>query len=120
MTAHPLADQFRQIAATLRESGASQAADVWDVAAARVETYERTRALERLSLAVASEESGYSLDHLGYLIKTGVVPNAGEKYSPRILRRDLPRKPGGRVRSSNQTAAGEPDLVSKSYGRRVD
>lgn len=46
-----------------------------------------------LTLTEASGESGYSLDHLGLLIRQGTIPNAGRSHAPRIRRRDLPRKP---------------------------
>ena len=49
---------------------------------------------EALNLHDASNESGYSPDHLGRLVRDGTLPNAGDSYAPRILRRDLPRKPG--------------------------
>ena len=48
---------------------------------------------QALTLTEASRESGYSLDHLGLLIRQGTLPNAGRPYAPRIRRRDLPRKP---------------------------
>jgi len=47
-----------------------------------------------LNLQQAAEESGYSADHLGRLVKDGEIPNAGRTKAPRILRKDLPRKPG--------------------------
>ena len=112
-TRHPLAERFRQLAATLREGGASQAAEVWDLAANRVEAYERERALEALSLTEAAVESGYSADHLGALIGAGRLPNAGHKHSPRIRRQDLPRKPGHGVKPHPRTPTGDPDLVAR-------
>lgn len=53
-----------------------------------------------LTLTEASNESGYSLDHLGLLIRQGTIPNAGRTHAPRIRRRDLPRKPS-RLRAAN-------------------
>jgi hypothetical protein len=47
---------------------------------------------ELLTLRQAARESGYSADHLGRLVKTGAIPNAGRPHAPRIRRRDLPRK----------------------------
>ena len=51
------------------------------------------RELEVLTLRHASEESGYSVDHLARLIRESTIPNAGRPGAPRILRRDLPTKP---------------------------
>lgn len=48
---------------------------------------------QALTLTDASRESGYSVDHLGLLIRQGIIPNAGRPHAPRIRRRDLPRKP---------------------------
>ncbi len=55
----------------------------------------RTSAQEQLNLTDAAAESGYSPDHLGRLVKRGLIRNSGRPNAPRILRSDLPRKPGG-------------------------
>ena len=52
------------------------------------------RSDEILTLAQAADESGYSTDHLRLLIRQAKIPNAGRHRSPRIRRRDIPRKPG--------------------------
>ena len=44
---------------------------------------------EPLSLQEASEESGYSADHLAREVRAGRIPNAGRRGSPRIRRGDL-------------------------------
>jgi hypothetical protein len=49
-----------------------------------------------LTLEQAAAESGYSVDHLGRLIRQRRIPNAGRKNAPRIVRSDLPRKPSSR------------------------
>ncbi|MDQ6768964.1 MAG: hypothetical protein M3Z54_03140 [Gemmatimonadota bacterium] len=46
-----------------------------------------------LSLREASRASGYSPDHLGRLIRTGVLRNAGRPNAPKIRLADLPKKP---------------------------
>jgi len=50
---------------------------------------------ETLNLQQASQESGYSADHLGRLVREGKIPNAGRPNAPRIRRADLPRKASG-------------------------
>ena len=45
-----------------------------------------------LSLGEASQRSGYSVEHLGRLVRKGTISNAGRKGAPRIRVSDLPRK----------------------------
>jgi len=59
-----------------------------------VEQLHRHRDDEVLTLARASAESGYSVDHLGRLIREGRLPNVGRQRAPRLRRVDIPRKPG--------------------------
>ena len=47
-----------------------------------------------LTLVEAAAECGYSADHLGRLLRDGVIANAGRPRAPKIRRRDLPNKPG--------------------------
>lgn len=47
----------------------------------------------RLRLSEAASRSGYSVEHLGRLIRQGRLPNAGRWGAPRIRAADLPRKP---------------------------
>ena len=48
---------------------------------------------ELLTLAQAAGESGYSIDHLGRLVRTGKLANHGQVGSPRVRRSELPKKP---------------------------
>ena len=68
-----------------------------------------------LTLAGASQASGYTADHLRHLIAEGTIPNGGRKGSPRIFRRDLPVKPG------SQGATGfDPDAVAREIVGRIE
>ncbi len=51
---------------------------------------------EPVTVAEASALSGFSRSHLYHCIEDGTLPNAGRRGTPRIRRRDLPRKPGTR------------------------
>lgn len=51
-----------------------------------------------LTLTAASALSGYSVDHLGRMIRSGQIKNAGRKGSPRIRAADLPRRPPSKTR----------------------
>ncbi len=87
--------EVREQARALREQwGAEEQAKGAEAAVAIIERRVGEAQLESLSLEQASAESGYSVDHLGRLVRDGTIPNAGEPYAPRIRRCDLPRKPG--------------------------
>jgi hypothetical protein len=49
---------------------------------------------ELLTLTEAAHRSGYTREHLGRLVVSGEIPNAGRRNAPRIRVLDLPRKPG--------------------------
>lgn len=89
-----LAANWREEAAKLRVLEAHGQAAALEMAAAELEAATAEWAQALLTLREAAAESGYSEDHLGRLLRDGTIPNAGEPYSPRIRRRDLPRKPG--------------------------
>jgi hypothetical protein len=61
---------------------------------------------ERLTLNEASAESGYSVDHLGRLLRDGKLTNVGRPRAPRVRRGDLPRRP----RRQSGTLASASDL----------
>ena len=99
-----LPTHFRETAEFLREkASAEQAACAWEKAAVEVEKSLRESLLEPLTLEIAGLESGYSRSHLRRLVRQGVVPSCGTESEPRILRRDLPRKPGHGVRQGRRS-----------------
>lgn len=55
-----------------------------------------------LSLPEAASRSGYSVEHLGRLVREGRLPNAGRRGAPRIRAADLPRKPPALVPAGPQ------------------
>ena len=103
----PLAERWRQEADRDERRGLKDAAALGRHFADELETYERERGLEGLTLREAAAESGYSADHLALLVAKGAIDNAGEKRAPRIRRQDLPRKP---KKAIPRTKSGEPDL----------
>ncbi len=89
--------EFRERAATLRgDGGAEQPAIAWERAAQCVEEALTGHLDERLSLADAETESGYTRRHLRRLIRDGTLP---EEPDGTIQRRHLPTKPGTGVAS---------------------
>lgn len=91
MTVAGLVPAWRERAAALEEY-APAACRAFEVAAAELEAALRARADEKLTLAEAVRESGYSDRRLREFLADGVIPNAGRPGAPRIRRSDLPRK----------------------------
>ena len=89
-----LAEKWRSDADLLRRYGDEQGAIVCELHAGELEAAWREWQDEVMSVADASAESGYGEEQLRRLIRDGTIPNAGKPHSPRIRRRDLPRKPG--------------------------
>jgi hypothetical protein len=110
MLSHPLADRWRARAQERHAEGLDAVAKIYERCADELDAYERTRALEALTLREAAAESGYTQSHLSRLLAEGKLVNAGQPYAPRIIRRDLPRKPNAAPKAGN----GEPDLVGEA------
>ena len=83
---------WRKRAKALRRYGGDTPAAALDRCAEDLEGTLRERDETTLSLVEAAQESGYSADHLGRLVRDGRIPNAGRPGAPRIARVHLPRK----------------------------
>ena len=83
---------WRKRAKALRRYGGDTPAVALDRCADDLEAMLRERDETTLSLVEAAQESGYSADHLGRLVRDGRIPNAGRPGAPRIARVHLPRK----------------------------
>ena len=90
MTPADLALEFRSTAKVFREHADESVAIAYEKCANRVEQAFNEEDNVLLNLQQAAEESGYSTDHLGRLVRGGKIPNAGRPGAPRIARRDLP------------------------------
>ena len=86
-----LSASWRTLAATLRPY-ADAAAVAYERAADALDAALDAKNGARLTLREAARESGYSADHLGRLLRQGLIPNAGRPRAPRIRRADLPRR----------------------------
>ncbi|MET0400035.1 MAG: hypothetical protein ABW277_24810 [Longimicrobiaceae bacterium] len=89
-----LPDQWRALAAKQRQLGAEAQAHTLEYCAAELREVLRATSGELLSLRQAAEESGYSTEHLGRLMREGKIQNCGRKARPLLRRSDLPVKPG--------------------------
>jgi hypothetical protein len=87
-----LSERWRKDAELLRRHGALEAAMTKETCADELDAYSREHHLEALTLTQAAAESGYSAGHIARLLETGRLPQAGEKYAPRVRRKDLPLK----------------------------
>lgn len=52
---------------------------------------------EPITYAKAVELSGYSVDHIGRLVRDGKLRNVGRKGAPRVLASELPKRPSTRI-----------------------
>jgi hypothetical protein len=105
-----LAESWRTEAGRLRQFEAHGQAAACEQLADELEATLASWDVTHLTVREASEQSGYSEEHLRRLVRQGQIPNAGRPNSPRIFLRDLPRKPPqkdvlqppGRVSSKQQ------------------
>ena len=110
-----LALEFRSTANFFREHADESIAIAYEKCANRVEQAFNEEDNVLLNLQQASEESGYSADHLGRLVREGKIPNEGRSGAPRIARRNLPAK-------SHRTACGvaeDPEQSDSSFEQIV-
>ena len=104
-----LPQQWREKAELFRQHGHEATARTYEVCSAELEAAVRGGAQELLDLKEAAQESGYSPDHLGRLVRDGKIPNAGRRNAPKIRRADLPRRPD-QVMPPMKSAEAESDL----------
>lgn len=97
----------------LRHRGAATLADVLTSCAQDLKQAVLQRDLELVNLEQASAESGFSYSALEKMIRSGRLPNAGQKGRPLVRRGDLPRK-GGRPQTG--PALAEMRLASGGSG----
>lgn len=111
MTPNELAVKWREDADTL----ARYAPELARIALAHAEELDAAlRAVDddALDLATAAKESGYSVDRLRHMVRSGVIRDAGRKHAPRIRRGDLPRKPKAKAAGGFNAADAARSLLS--------
>lgn len=110
-----LASRYRADAAAFKRYGQHGPAALLEQVAGDLEAEGEAHLSERLTIAEAAEESGYSESRLYHLVSEGTIPNAGESGSPRIRRADLPRK-GSRL---DQDPEEGDDFAAEILRRRI-
>ena len=116
---HALIKRWRTDAACLRLYGAVGQADLLETVAREVEEAASSEAERVLTLAQAAERTGYTVDHLGRLLREGRIPNVGRRSAPRIRVADLPRRPRGLSQGINDAydpTADARSLMSRRNG----
>jgi hypothetical protein len=113
---------WRERAAHLQQFGDPNAARLWQLAAVELEQALKALGEETLTLVEAAALSGYSADHLGWLLKKGKLRNYGRRHAPRLRRGDLPikspAKPGRPPHQQRAAASGRATDVTKLVRRR--
>lgn len=90
-----LPDIWRARAAELRRTAAAEGPAVaFECAAGELADAIGEAADELLTLPQAARICGYTADHLGRLVRAGILTNRGRRNAPRLRRGDLPMKPG--------------------------
>jgi len=111
-----LTSRWRSHAEMFRRFDDIGAAEAFELCANELEAANNAWQDVTLTLDEGASESGYSTDSLGRMIREERLDNAGVPGAPRILRRDLPRKPGRKCQwesldSKEQIAAAVADSV---------
>jgi hypothetical protein len=112
-----LAEAWEAEAEGLRHRGLEREASMAESFADDLRARLAAWAAEPLSVAEAAGESGYSESRLRQLLAEGQVPNAGREGAPRILRRDLPARPG-QDGPTLELAGGERSVADEALARR--
>lgn len=99
-----LPPEWRTLANSFREHAEEPLARAYERCADQLESALAESAEEPLTLSEAAEQSGYSPDHLGRMVREGKIRNAGRPNAPRIARGDLPVKPKTRIPAMAATA----------------
>jgi hypothetical protein len=89
-----LVEEWRAQAVRLREYGADMQAVAIERCADQLDEGIREWERRPLTLQEASDLGGYSVDHLGRLVRQGKIPNVGRPGAPRIAREHVPIKAG--------------------------
>lgn len=109
---------FRSMRTDYARVGASvDGAKVMDLVLHEIEQAESALAIQPLTLADASRESGYSVAHLSRMVRTGVVANAGRKGKPLVRVGDLPKRPGAGLTMSGPKRY-DPDTDARNLAGR--
>ena len=85
---------------TLRRYGAVVQAEVVEMCTRELQSAITEWELQQLTLAEAVNESGYGYSALQKMVASGELENVGSKGTPRVRRRDLPKKPGSAAMTS--------------------
>jgi hypothetical protein len=89
--------RWRSLAGLLRDELDERGAAIIERRACELENWVATKGNESVSVADASDATGYSPDHLRRQLSSGELQNAGERGKLRVRRADLRPKGGQRL-----------------------
>lgn len=110
-----LAEGWREEASILRKRGVMSNAETLASCADELEAGLREWEYEELTLEDAARESNYSYSRLQRLVADERLPNAGERGSPKVRRKDLPCRPSRREVTDGPRLAEK--VISSRSGR---
>ncbi len=90
-----LSSRWRTRAKLFRDHADESVARAYEKSATELDEWLREQDERLFDLQEAATLSGYSADHLGRLVRDGIIPNAGRTGAPKIRLSDLPRKASG-------------------------
>jgi hypothetical protein len=108
---------WRARACALRDELDERGAALLERRAHELEAWFATKRSESVSVAEASDATGYSEDHLRRQLSSGELRNAGERGRPRLRRGDL-RPKGGRRLARGKSASYDLGADARSLGIR--
>lgn len=119
-TVSDLPSQWREFAERNRQMGLPDfVVAVYHALAKSLEAALASEQNTTLSLEEASTASGYSVDHIGRLLRKGQLPNVGRKFKPRVRVADLPRHRQVVKRDSKKYDPVADALSLRSRGKRT-
>ncbi len=116
MSAHPVAEKWREDADILTRRGASPVAEIWRLAADELDRWQEAQGDELLTIAEAALVGGYSEEQLRRKVRSGELQavRSSPKGRIKLRRSEIPRRPGG------QRGAGYGHSLSHAYDVEED
>jgi len=113
-----LSPSWRSLAETFREHAAEPLALAYERCAEQLDLALAQADDELLTVTQAAAETGYSQRHLRRMVADGTIRQAGTPNRPRLLRSELPRKPGHGIALPRPEPASSITQVARAIATR--